>query len=121
MERPANGLGQFVGQYLGCAASQMVFTSGYLRGNEGACLGSPGNPKLGTLVIGDRFRLVSTVARSEIVTGPQGTISIGDGVYINYGCSISAQEMVKICSGVTIGTYCILMDNDFHSIDPVTP
>jgi maltose O-acetyltransferase len=70
------------------------------------------------MIIGDRFRLVSTIARCEIFAGPQGTISIGDRVYINYGCSISAQDQIQIGSHVTVGTYCMVIDNDFHSIEP---
>lgn len=80
--------------------------------------GRPSIRNSGQLVIGERFRLVSDIARTEIVSGPQGKVEIGDRVYINYGCSISAQELVRIGSDASIGTHCILMDNDFHSIHP---
>lgn len=95
----------------------------YLRratslGPKARVWGRPVIQNFGELVIGDRLQLVSTVARSEIVSGPQGRVEIGDRVYINYGCSISAQDLVSIGNGSSIGTYCILMDNDFHSVDP---
>jgi maltose O-acetyltransferase len=39
-------------------------------------------------------------------------------VFINYGCSISASQQVRIGDDCSIGTHAIIMDNDFHEIDP---
>ena len=72
----------------------------------------------GTLIVRDRARLVSTVATLELATGPDGTIDIGKHAFINYGCSIGARMLVKIGPRCQIGTYCILMDNDFHCVEP---
>lgn len=71
----------------------------------------------GTILLGDRVRIVSTLARSEFVAS-EGTLEIGEGAFINYGCSISASRLVRIGPGCNIGTYCILMDNDFHRVEP---
>lgn len=71
----------------------------------------------GKMIIGDRVRIISTVARTEIVSNG-GTLRLDEGVYINYGCSISASEWVHIGPRCTIGTYCIIMDNDFHRLEP---
>ncbi len=73
---------------------------------------------LGTLVIRERVQLVSTIATLELVTGPEGTLDIGERTFVNYGCSLSAMLLVKIGPRCQIGTYCLLMDNDFHRLEP---
>jgi len=80
--------------------------------------GSPRVTNKGTMIIGDRVRLISTVATIEVSVGPGATLEIGDQVYINYGCSIGATQLVRIGSRCNIGTYCIMMDNDYHSLEP---
>ncbi len=80
-----------------------------------------GHPKVvnrGRLLIGDRARLVSTIATLEISVGTDGILEIGNNVFINYGCSIAATQRVHIGSDCAIGTYCIMMDNDFHRLEP---
>src|SRR5688572_10454147 len=72
----------------------------------------------GTLVIGERVRLVSTIAKLEIAVGAEGRLEIGDSTFINYGCSIAATELVSIGRSCNIGTYVIMMDNDFHRLEP---
>ena len=80
-----------------------------------------GNPVVkiynGQLIIGERVRLVSTIAPLELVANG-GTLEIGNGSFINYGSSISASQLVRIGDRCTIGTYCMLMDNDFHRLEP---
>jgi maltose O-acetyltransferase len=80
-----------------------------------------GHPEVrneGTLLIGDRVRLVSTIAKLELVVGPGATLDIGASTYINYGCSIAATESVRIGKNCSIGTYVIMMDSDFHRLEP---
>jgi maltose O-acetyltransferase len=72
----------------------------------------------GTLRVGERVRLVSTTAKLEIVVGPEGTLEIGASTYINYGCSIAATKLVRIGRDCNIGTYVMIMDNDFHRLEP---
>lgn len=72
----------------------------------------------GHLVVGDRVMIVSTTATTELTVDMGGTLEIGDGVYINYGCSIMATELIRIGPRCSIGTHAILMDNDFHRIEP---
>ena len=67
---------------------------------------------------GDRIRLVGRPVPIEIAVGPNGTLTLGDNVYINYGCSIAAMQSVHIGSGVHIGPYVFIMDNDFHRLEP---
>jgi maltose O-acetyltransferase len=70
------------------------------------------------MVIGSRVQLVSTAATLELVTLPGGTLEIGERTLVNYGGSIAAAELVRIGARCLIGTHAIIMDNDFHRIEP---
>jgi acetyltransferase-like isoleucine patch superfamily enzyme len=72
----------------------------------------------GRMVIGSRVQLVSTAARLELVAMPGGTLEIGERTLVNYGGSIAAAESVRIGARCLIGTHVIIMDNDFHRIEP---
>jgi maltose O-acetyltransferase len=71
----------------------------------------------GRIVFGDRVRLIGTTVPLEFVAHPGGSISIGDGTFINYGVSISAHERVSIGRDCNIGQYTIINDNDYHDIE----
>jgi maltose O-acetyltransferase len=79
--------------------------------------GRPSIVNDGTLVIGDRVRLVSTVAMLELVTLPGGLLEIGDNVFINYGSSLVASRRVKVGNDCLIGTHVMVMDCDFHRVE----
>ena len=79
--------------------------------------GRPAVANDGTLTIGDRVRLVSTVATLELVTLPGGHLEIGDNVFINYGSSLVASNHVKIGNDCLIGTHVMVMDCDFHRVE----
>jgi acetyltransferase-like isoleucine patch superfamily enzyme len=72
----------------------------------------------GTMLIGDRVRLVSTAATLELATIGTGTLHIGERTFVNYGTSISASELVRIGPRCNIGTHCLLIDNEFHRLEP---
>jgi maltose O-acetyltransferase len=72
----------------------------------------------GTMIIRDRARLMSVVATLELATGPNGTIDIGERVFLNHGCSLGADLLVRIGPRCQIGPHCMLMDNDFHRLEP---
>jgi acetyltransferase-like isoleucine patch superfamily enzyme len=74
----------------------------------------------GTLTVGDRVRLVSTVAKLELVTLPGGHLEIGDNVFINYGSSLVASAHVKVGNDSLIGTHVMVMDCDFHRVEDKT-
>jgi acetyltransferase-like isoleucine patch superfamily enzyme len=80
--------------------------------------GTPFIHNEGTLIIGERARLVSNVATLEFQIGPEGTLEIGANSFINYGASIGATKLVKIGAGCSIGPHVIMMDNDFHRMEP---
>jgi acetyltransferase-like isoleucine patch superfamily enzyme len=69
------------------------------------------------MTIGDRVRLVSTVARLELVTLPGGHLEIGDNVFINYGSSLVSSAGVRIGNDCLIGTHVMVMDCDFHRVE----
>jgi acetyltransferase-like isoleucine patch superfamily enzyme len=80
--------------------------------------GRPSVRNDGRMIIGNRARLVSTITPLELVAGRDGSLEIGEGVFINYGCSIAASKLVRIGPNCSIGTYVIIMDNDFHRLEP---
>jgi len=72
---------------------------------------------LGTLIIGDRFRLWSTPEESHLVTGARGRLEIGNDVSMGAGAAITAEEGVTIGSGVCLGQEVMIMDTNFHGTD----
>jgi maltose O-acetyltransferase len=72
----------------------------------------------GRMVIGSRVQLVSTAAKLELVSMNGGSLEIGERTLVNYGGSIAAAQLVRIGSRCLIGTHAIIMDNDFHCIEP---
>ena len=81
-------------------------------------VGRPSVHNEGTMIVRDRVKLESDVATLELATGPDGTLDIGERSFINYGSSLSASLLVRIGPRCQIGTYCLLMDNDFHRVEP---
>jgi acetyltransferase-like isoleucine patch superfamily enzyme len=79
--------------------------------------GRPSVVNEGTLTVGERVRLVSTVATLELVTLPGGHLEIGDNVFINFGSSLVASAHVKIGQDCLIGTHVSIMDCDFHRVE----
>jgi acetyltransferase-like isoleucine patch superfamily enzyme len=80
--------------------------------------GRPAVSNYGQMRIADSVRLVSTIATTELVAGSDGLLDIGQSAFINYGCSISATRLVRIGARCNIGTGVIIMDSDFHRIEP---
>jgi maltose O-acetyltransferase len=72
----------------------------------------------GQMRIGDRVRLVSTVATLELVSMPGAMLEIGENVFLNYGCSLAARQLIRIGNDCSIGTHVMIMDNSFHRLEP---
>lgn len=87
-------------------------------GERARVWGSMSVTALGELVIGSRARIVSTIVPVELFVGEQARMEIGSNVYINYGCSIAALKHIRIGDHCSIGTYAIIMDNNFHRVEP---
>lgn len=82
------------------------------------CWGRPVVRNGGHLIVRSRVRLVSTVARTELATTVGGTLDIGERTFINYGSSIAASQRVTIGARCLLGTYTLIMDNNFHRLEP---
>ena len=80
--------------------------------------GKPSITNAGTLLVGTRVRLVSTIAAVEIGVGMGATLDIGENVFINYGTSIGSTQLIRIGPNCNIGTYVMIIDNDFHRLEP---
>ena len=80
--------------------------------------GRPVVKNWGFMSFGERVRLVSTIATLELVAVPGARLEIGSNTFINYGCSIAANQWVSIGADCSIGTYVIIMDNNFHRLEP---
>jgi maltose O-acetyltransferase len=79
--------------------------------------GRPAVTNHGRMTIGDRVRLVSTVATLELVTLEGGHLEIGDNVFVNYGSSLVSSAHVKIGNDCLIGAHVTVMDCDFHRVE----
>lgn len=71
----------------------------------------------GTLTIGERVLIWSTIARTELAVFQGATLEIGDRTSINYGTSIAATGSVRLGHDCRLGTHVMIMDNDFHEIE----
>ena len=72
----------------------------------------------GTMIIGERAKLLSNVAKLELVAMEGGTLEIGERTLLNHGGSLCAAERVRIGARCLIGPHTMMMDNDFHRIEP---
>lgn len=79
--------------------------------------GNPAVTNEGRMTIGNSVRLVSTVAKLELVSLPTGHLEIGNNVFINYGSSLVSSAHVRIGNDCLIGTHVMVMDCDFHRVE----
>jgi acetyltransferase-like isoleucine patch superfamily enzyme len=66
----------------------------------------------GVIVIGDYLNIKSSWVPTELITGRDGRIEIGNDVAINYGTVIAAGKGVTIGSRTMLGQHCIISDLD---------
>jgi len=99
------------------ALNARIRLRGTLMGRRVTLRGRPAVTNDGRMTFGDRVRLVSTVARLELVTLPGGHLEIGDNVFINYGSSLVASSHVRVGNDCLIGTHVMVMDCDFHRVE----
>lgn len=93
-----------------------VYLRGAMVGPESRVVGRPRIVNQGTLVIGKRCVLRSTVAPVEIYVAPGATFVIGDDVHINSGGTLSAHESVRIGDRVEIAPHVTIHDNSYHDL-----
>ena len=70
------------------------------------------------MIIGERVQLISTVATLELLTEDGGLLEIGERTLVNFGCSIVATKLVHIGARCQIGPYSMMLDNDYHRVEP---
>lgn len=70
----------------------------------------------GRILIGERVNIHSTTVRCEFVTLPGGCLEIGPRTFVNYGCSFSAHQLVRIGADCLIGPYVNILDNNYHEV-----
>jgi acetyltransferase-like isoleucine patch superfamily enzyme len=70
----------------------------------------------GRILIGSRVRINSNWIPVELVSGSDGVLEIGDGVFINYGTLISAHASVRIGRNVMVGNYAVIADTEIPGI-----
>jgi acetyltransferase-like isoleucine patch superfamily enzyme len=101
---------------------QVLRARWYLRraevGTRVRVRGRPAVTAAGRIVIGERVQLVSTIATLELVAEEQGVLEIGPRSLVNFGCSLVATERVSIGAHCHIGPYTMMLDNDFHRVEP---
>lgn len=89
-----------------------------LLGSNVRIWGRPLVKNYGTLIMGERVRLISTAATLELAVEAGARLEVGSRVFINYGCSIGACQLIRIGPNCRIGTHVIMIDNQFHRIEP---
>jgi acetyltransferase-like isoleucine patch superfamily enzyme len=75
----------------------------------------------GTMRIGRGFAVHSRVTRTQLATGPNGRLTIGNDVGINEGVDIAAEREITIGDDVTIGDFVAIHDSDYHEVWPGRP
>jgi acetyltransferase-like isoleucine patch superfamily enzyme len=75
----------------------------------------------GSVVLGDAVHFRGAPVRAAFSTGPEGRLSIGDAVFVNYGVTLHAERSVTIGSRVHLGDLCAIWDTDFHALEAGTP
>jgi len=69
------------------------------------------------MTVGNNVRLLSTVAKLELVSLPGGHLDIGNNVFVNYGTSLVSKVHVRIGDNCLIGSHVTVMDCDFHRVE----
>jgi acetyltransferase-like isoleucine patch superfamily enzyme len=75
----------------------------------------------GTVHIGRGVRLLAERAPIELHAHTGASVHLDEGVVVEGGTSIEATLSIRVGARTTIGPFCKLMDNDFHTAgDPLT-
>jgi acetyltransferase-like isoleucine patch superfamily enzyme len=70
----------------------------------------------GTVRLG-RICLRGSIAPVELGATRGGELTIGDGSYLNQGCSIVSTLRIDIGEGVRIADFVAIYDTDYHPVD----
>ncbi len=70
----------------------------------------------GTMAFADRVRLEGQLGKLHFYVGPEGSLQIGEGTFINYSADISSVRSITIGRNVLIGPQAIILDTNFHDM-----
>jgi acetyltransferase-like isoleucine patch superfamily enzyme len=68
------------------------------------------------VVLGQDVLLDAALVPIELHAFEGGEIILGDGVVVEGGASIEAMASVSVGAGARLGSFCKVMDNNFHRI-----
>lgn len=71
----------------------------------------------GTIRLGSRVVLDTSIAPIELHAEPTAEIVLGDDVYVAGGTAIEAQRSVHIGARTRIGVFCKIIDGHFHLLE----
>ncbi len=118
ISRSIVGARQMLHQIVAALRARWYLRSAASLGDRVRVWGRPAIRNEGTLIVGERARFVSTTAILELGVARGATLTIGAKSFINYGCSIAANCNITIGPRCNIGTHVVIMDNDYHELDP---
>jgi len=72
----------------------------------------------GKLRVGRQVRLDCSYAPVELRVGRQAELELGDGVFVNFGTSIVADQHITVGAHTRFGPYCVVADREFPGADP---
>lgn len=90
---------------------KLYFRNAEWQGRLVFAKGKPTVYQQGRLQLGQLVRIWSNINPTQILVGPKGILSIGDGAYIN-GALISAEKEVRIGKNCYLAPMVQIMDND---------
>jgi len=78
-----------------------------------------GKPRIdaqGEITLGNRVKIWSHIAQTQISAGKNAILWIGADTFINVGAVISARHQISIGENCQIANQVIIMDSDFHGV-----
>ena len=70
---------------------------------------------VGTFEVGDGVVIARGPIRTQVSVTRDGVCTIGDGVFIGHGSSISCDRRVAIGARTRLGQFSVIYDSDFHT------
>lgn len=86
------------------------------RGRLITVRGIPRIDAVGDIILHDKVKIWSHIGKTQISSGADATIEIGEGTFINTGSILSARNRISIGKNCQIANQVIIMDNDFHGV-----
>lgn len=75
----------------------------------------------GTLDLSPGVHFDNRPMPTNINVGPSGRMTLGERVYVNWGCDLNAELEVVIGSHSTIAPLCFVSDSNAHATEPGRP